>query len=383
MKTMKKIILIIAASFVATMGFAQEKAFAPAGFWDNWFIQGQAGGSLTISEDFSDASVGKLISPHVAISAGKYFSPELGARVQVGGWDSKGYLKSFDKTYSFKYAQANIDGLLNVTNLFMPYKSDRTFNFIAFLGLGYVHGFKKSEYAITTSNSIVPRGGIQFDFRLNDDLSFNVEFAGNLMHDAFNGQTGGDKYDGTVNALAGLTYRFNRGGFAMVDIIDPSQIKSLNEQINAQRSQLADREKTISDKNQQIENYKAELAKKPTVLEKTVEQEEVLMNAVVVFRLGSANLEQNQDINIYNVSKFMDENPKANLIITGYADKSTGTPAVNQRLSERRAQAVFDILTKKYNISASRLTVKASGDKEQLFPTDQWNRVVVFTAVYK
>lgn len=97
------------------------------------------------------------------------------------------------------------------------------------------------------------------------------------------------------------------------------------------------------------------------------------MNAVVVFRIGSAKLEQNQDINIFNAARYLKDNPQVNVIVTGYADKSTGTPAINQRLSEQRAEAVAKVLIEKYGIAASRITKKASGDKEQLFPTDQWN----------
>lgn len=380
---MKKGFMLIAAFAIVASASAQEKAFKPTSLRDNWFLQGQVGASYTFSEDSKKADFGDMITPYVALSAGKYFTPAIGARVQVGGWNSKSYLLEQDKTYSVKYLQGGVDGLLNLTNLFLPYNPDRLFNLIAFAGISYVHGFKNSDYNVAVTNSIVPRGGLQFDFRINPNVSLNLEVAGNLMNDDFNGVLNGKKYDATINVLAGITYRFGSGSFERVDIIDPSTISTLNEQINSQRAQLADRDMSLAEKNKQIESMKTELNKKPTVIEKSVEREEVLMNAVVVFHLGTANLEQNQDINVYNVAKFMDENPKANLVITGYADKSTGTPEVNQRLSEKRAQAVFDILTKKYNISANRLTVKASGDKDQLFPTDSWNRVVVFNAVYK
>lgn len=383
MKIMKKVFLLIAAIAVVSSASSQEKAFKPAGIWDNWFLQGQVGASYTFSEDNRKAGVGDLITPYVALSTGKYFSPALGARLQVGGWDAKTYLIDKDDTYSVKYLQAGVDGLLNFTNLFLPYNPDRVFNLIGFAGLSYVHGFKNSDQAVKVTNSVVPRGGFQFDFRVNPNINLNLEVAANLMNDDFNGIVGGKKYDGTLNALAGVTYRFGSGSFDRVDIIDPSTITSLNEQINAQRSQLEDKDKVLADKDNQLDALKAELSKKPSVIEKSVKKEEVLMNAVVVFRLGSAKLEQNQDINIFNVSKFMTENPDAQLVITGYADKHTGTPAVNQRLSERRAKVVFDILTEKYHVEPSRLTVKASGDKEQLFPTDQWNRVVVFTAIFK
>ncbi|MFV0330353.1 MAG: OmpA family protein [Dysgonomonas sp.] len=390
---MKKLTLIIATVFLAvTSGYAQEKAYEPTKFWDHWFFQAQVGGSYTISEFHSEASFGDLITPHVALSAGKYFSPVAGARFQVGGWSSKNYYEytvstqKKDGTYKINYIQTSLDGLLNLTNLFMPYSPERGFNLIGIAGIGYAHGFSKDDVdgmgKISRTNSIVPRIGLQGDFRINEAVNLNLEVMGNLYPDGFNGISKGKKYDGIVNAMVGLTYNFTRGGFKTVDAADPAAMKALNDRVNEQRSQLANKDSEIS-------RLKDELARKPepqVVVEKTKEikeQTEVLMNAVVVFRIGSAKLEQNQDINIFNAARYLKDNPQVNVIVTGYADKSTGTAAINQRLSEQRAEAVAKVLIEKYGIAASRITKKASGDKEQLFPTDQWNRVVVFTAVTK
>ncbi len=373
---MKKIILVAATALLSISGFAQEKAIKNYGFWDNWFIQGQVGASHTFSENYQRTDLTNLLSPHVAISAGKYFSPVAGARLQVGGWEAKSFLLSDRRTYKYNYIQTNLDGLLNLTNLFTPYQGDKMFNLYGIMGVGYVHNFGDSEVGVRTQNSIIPRVGLQADFRLNDDLSINLETVGNLMADQFNGVVGGRKNDATLNVLVGLTYRFNKGGFALVDVADPAQIQSLNDQINAQRSQLRD-------KDRDIQKYQAEisrLAAQPVVVEEVVGETEVLMNAVVVFRLGSAKLEQNQDINIYNAAKYLQENPNVKITVTGYADKATGTPAINQRLSEQRAQAVADILINKYGIASDRINVQASGDREQPFQIDAWNRVVIFTA---
>ncbi len=373
---MKKIILVAATALLSISGFAQEKAIKNYGFWDNWFIQGQVGASHTFSENYQRTDLTNLLSPHVAISAGKYFSPVAGARLQVGGWEAKSFLLSDRRTYKYNYIQTNLDGLLNLTNLFTPYQGDKMFNLYGIMGVGYVHNFGDSEVGVRTQNSIIPRVGLQADFRLNDDLSINLETVGNLMADQFNGVVGGRKNDATLNVLVGLTYRFNKGGFALVDVADPAQIQSLNDQINAQRSQLRD-------KDRDIQKYQAEisrLAAQPVVVEEVRGETEVLMNAVVVFRLGSAKLEQNQDINIYNAAKYLQENPNVKITVTGYADKATGTPAINQRLSEQRAQAVADILINKYGIASDRINVQASGDREQPFQIDAWNRVVIFTA---
>ena len=56
----------------------------------------------------------------------------------------------------------------------------------------------------------------------------------------------------------------------------------------------------------------------------------------------------------------------------------TGTAAYNQKLSERRAKAVYDVLTKNYGISANRLSIDAEGSSSQPFPENNWNRIVIF-----
>lgn len=377
---MKKIILIAASAFFALSGFAQERALKNYGFQDNWFIQGQLGGSYSFGESHTKVDFFKRVSPHVALSIGKHFSPVAGARLQVGGWEAKTYLADGIDSYKsqkFNYIQANLDALINLTNLFYSsFEGEKSFNLYGIFGIGYGHVFADSEYGIKMQNNAIPRAGLQADFRITNDLSVNLEAVGNLMPDQFNGRTGGRKYDATLNTLIGLTYRFNKSGFELVETTDPEQIASLNAMINRQKTQLLD-------KDREVERLKAELAKKPVeVIQEPVirEDTEVLMNAVVVFRIGSAKLEQNQDINIYNAAKYLQDNPNVRITVTGYADKATGTPAINQRLSEQRAKAVADIMIKKYGISADRITVEASGDREQPFQIDAWNRVVIFRA---
>ncbi|MDW2144894.1 OmpA family protein, partial [Vibrio sp. 1833] len=62
-----------------------------------------------------------------------------------------------------------------------------------------------------------------------------------------------------------------------------------------------------------------------------------------------------------NFVSFLNEYPQAQVEITGYTD-SSGPAAYNQKLSERRAQAVADYITGA-GIDADRLTVKGMGEE--------------------
>ncbi len=347
----------------------QRKALKQYGFWDNWFIQGQIGGQYTFSENHKIASFTDNLSPTAAVSVGKYFSPQVGGRLQLGGWTSSNY--KVDYTYNIKYLNASVDALFNLSNIFLRYKEDRVFNLIGIMGLGYVHGFENSDESWHSTNSISPRIGLQGDFRLNDAWSLNLEANANLLRDDFNGVSGGENYDGTLNVLAGVTYRFKSRGFETVEASDPALIKTLNDKINEQRAQ--------------IDDLKACCEKKQTVVEPVVSNTTPVvkntLNSVIIFGIGKSTIDENQKVNIYNVAQYMKENPDAKVVISSYADKQTGTAQFNQKLSEKRSESVVKVLKEQYGISENRVIVNNNGDKQQPFPNNNdWNRVSIIVS---
>jgi len=68
------------------------------------------------------------------------------------------------------------------------------------------------------------------------------------------------------------------------------------------------------------------------------------------------------------------------ITLVGYADRQTGNPAYNLALSKRRAEAVADILVKKYGISRDRLKIDWKGDTVQPYNENVWNRIVLMSA---
>lgn len=100
--------------------------------------------------------------------------------------------------------------------------------------------------------------------------------------------------------------------------------------------------------------------------------------ATVRFSLNSARIVPQEKVNVYNIAQWMKENPGQNVAIVGYADADTGTSAYNMKLSKRRAQAVYDMLTGEYGIDASRLTIVAEGSDKQVYEENNWNRIVIF-----
>ena len=102
--------------------------------------------------------------------------------------------------------------------------------------------------------------------------------------------------------------------------------------------------------------------------------------SAVRFTIGSAKVRNSEKVNVYNIAKWMNENPDVNVAVIGYADAKTGSSAFNMQLSEKRAQNVVKMLVDTYGIAAERLTVKAEGSDTQIYEENNWTRVVVFDA---
>lgn len=78
----------------------------------------------------------------------------------------------------------------------------------------------------------------------------------------------------------------------------------------------------------------------------------------------------------------MKNHKDAKVEIKGYASPE-GSKEINEKLSVVRAEAVKNILVKRYKISADRLTTKGMGATDKLFEQVEFNRVATFNDVTK
>lgn len=382
---MKRTLFFVVVLCCVVQTFAQngEKTLRQYGYWDNWFIQGQFGGQYTMSESQEYSSFSGKLSPTVALNIGKFFSPQVGSRIQLGGWTSKNNITG--SKYNVKYLNGNIDVLFNMSNIFRIYREMRTFNVIGILGGGYVHTFKdagvivSSEFkpephSLAATNSAALRIGLQADFRLSDAWSIGLEANGNLLRDDFNGQEKWDfNNDATINLLVGLTYHFNKRGFAIVDAIDPLVIQNLNEQNNALRSKIEEY-KTLYEK-------KEEISRPAIVAEQTQVKSDTILISVIEFRTGKAAIDAYEEYRLYNVAQYMKQYPKKKVTIASYTDAEASTVNINMKISENRTAAVLKVLVEKYEIPSIRLVIQNYSGKESMFRVNNvWNKVNIYTS---
>lgn len=96
------------------------------------------------------------------------------------------------------------------------------------------------------------------------------------------------------------------------------------------------------------------------------------MSATELFAFDSAQLQSGQP-KLDDIAALLNANPSVEqVVITGYTDR-LGSPRYNQKLSERRAQAVKDYLVGK-GVAATRLSAVGKGEADAVVECQQKQR---------
>ena len=94
------------------------------------------------------------------------------------------------------------------------------------------------------------------------------------------------------------------------------------------------------------------------------------------FLIGKAELSPKESFKLGRICQILADNPKAKIVIKGYADSGTGTPEINDRLARERAQAVAAMLQEN-GIAASRVSIEFVGGDRNASASPESNRVAV------
>lgn len=347
-------------------------------FWDNWFFSIGGGASVLMGDGDHAGKLGKRISPALSVAVGKWFTPGLGLRLQYNGLQAKGFTYNQSADYvrgrqlsggyykqRFDYMNLHGDVLFNVSALLGGYNSHRVYEFIPFLGAGFTHNYTRPRRQALALNT----GTLQ-RFRLSDALSVNLEINTLLTEDKFDGEVGGSHgFDGMLNVTAGITYRFPARGFRrpVPQLISQAELALLQENLALMAAQNADLQQALTQaQNQPVaEVTEAEVVVPADIAPRTV-----------FFRIGSAEISPREVMNLSYLAEQMKKFPEETYCVNGYADSATGSIEYNKLLSQKRAQAVADVLVHQYGIDAHRLKVDANGGVDQ-FGSPILNRVVL------
>ena len=371
-----KTLFTVALAGLSTAAMAQATYTDKDGneytFKKHAFLDLQGGAQYTLGE----AKFGDLISPNVQLGIGYQFTPVFGMRLQANGWQSKGGWNGYKATkdgtpytadYKFKYVAPGLDFMFNLSNLFCGWNPNRVFNATAFIGGGANFAWGNDEVNEIAANikdqrsylleylwdgtKVRPfgRAGIDLEFKVSKAVSIMIEGNANITSDKYNSKKAGNA-DWYFNALAGL--RINLG---------KSHTKA----------------EPVKETPRPVEEYvKPEPKPQPKVEEKKVEE----IRRDVFFVINSNKITSNEESKIKEVVDFLNANPDAKVVVTGYADAGTGNDRINDAISAKRAAAVVKALKEKYGIEESRITEDSKGARVQPFSENDKNRVSIMVA---
>lgn len=353
--------------------------YTPGSWRDNWYIQLGAGMRTPIMEQGTKE---RRITAIYNLAVGRWISPYLGFRFSAY-YGSMHWQQG--TMASARTANLNVDFMWDMCNSIAGYNPSRPVSIIPYVGLGstFVYNFRNVEGAndyhkdghIKHNQWMFPvSAGIQLRFRVSPYVDLFAEGRAMLYGDNFNNTVYDRPVDLDISATGGVIIHFTGSKFERYNPCDyVNALNQANAQINDLRGALATTSAALAAAEAQLPCPEV-----PEAVE--VESTSTTLFPTVRFKINSAYVSSEEMVNVYNIAEYLKANPNAQIVVCGYADKNTGTSAYNMKLSQRRAQAVADILTGDYGISADRLILQAEGSDTQVYPTNDWNRIVIFAA---
>ena len=330
-------------------------------FVPHWYVQVQGG----MAYDVGESNFSHLISPAVQVSLGYKFSELLGLRANFGGFWARNRYAYPEMTYKWNFIHPSLEADIDLTTLFAGKKPERDFRAYAFLGVGVIHTFNNDDAVAASKQPTISgakpyfqklwnptdwfpsfRFGLRADYPITDDIRICAELNSNLMSDRFNSKKGkNDNVDWHFNLLAGVKFNIGKTW---------GKVPAIYEQLPP----------VITP------------PEKPDTVVVDLPIDKISFNVNIYFLINQSVIRSNQMSKLNALVKYLNEHPKAFVRLSGFADKETGTPAINMRLSIERSQVVSQFL-QDVGIDESRIRRFAKGDKVQPFDIPEDNRVCI------
>jgi len=402
--------LLIVAAFVAlslqiqAKGGAESDSLKPifrAPFKNNWFVGFGVGGSLYMGDnDFkTPGGILKNLTPVGQVQVGKWLTPSIGIRGQVGGGQYQGWDPAFVNSRNesgipvyglpvvqkFNYVDGHLDFLWSLTGD----QVQRKWNYTLLAGVGCCYNFgdmKVPSFPIKRHMYMVYKVGAIASYNINEGLSAFAELQGTMLPDQCDGdcEFGKYYYDGATALSVGLTYRF-KGSYRGFQLgLSNAEVAELNSAINdlhATKKELemakASLENDVTSLKQSLtvaQNKPAERVEVPV----WVEGSKVILKGVVAFATDKSVCLPGEEVKIEEAAMELKKHSDVVIEIAGYANPKYGSRWYNMMLSNRRAKYVADQLKLKFDVPESQIEVIPYGVNKNPMTEFGENKVVVF-----
>ena len=388
---MKKFLLSIAILAIS-MGsvMAQEnsaeklrwKGIMNNSFWSNWELSLGGGVNYTAwnGYGFDQKGIGDL-GWQGELTAKKWFNPIVGARLQFVGGKlnlSNDHTSPCEYPHDIKSAwiAPHVDAVINLSNWIGGYREDRIYYAKLFAGAGVSF----ADVGENGGTGLAVAAGLINTFRVCEALDINLELK-NILTAGRDMSCGLAEFAGKTgriySATLGLAYRFNKRDWEKA--YSQSEVDGYLAAIAALEAGLADAHRNEGKLAERLAAQKSALDKALKDLEdcRNKKPAAVKSSTALFFNLNSARLLDRTKSSMQLIAETIAAAPKDQVFtIVGHADDETGTPSYNQKLSEKRAKAVYDYLIEQ-GVNKDQLTWKGVGSSENIFPINSTNRVVI------
>lgn len=338
---------------------------APTHFQDNWYVGLYGGAAVNWGSDTKHAVFFQLAGPAAAITVGKEITPISGFRLLFNYTRNTGvtddlfpaeYSSMTHNRYHWNSYGANVDYVLNLTNLVCGFRENRFFHLQGIIGLGGAisNAYTTQKYADAQGipySSLAHEGkywnkhrtlvnfhlGLAGTFMIARNWNLHVEAMENIFDNAYDrNPTTDNTWDGHHDLLVGVSYRFNNKGGLAPGFYYPRHDMSLYHMHMAK----------IEDTKEQIRKRRKELDDQAV----TIDVDANVMYTLIAFDENEATVDRLQQTNIYTTAYVWAKSPNSLIYITN----STG---VDNKLFRKRADAIRNILLERYEIPASVIKV--------------------------
>ncbi|MCC8035795.1 MAG: OmpA family protein [Rikenellaceae bacterium] len=380
---MKKLLFTIALAVFAVTAFSQEYygynentgtyeritergPYLTGKFFDNWFIGVAGGVNMYMSTGDVHKDFGSRLAPAIDASLGKWITPSVGMRLQYSGLRGKGASKTatpftygsadgegyYDK--KFKYVSFHGDFLWNLSNAIGGYKETRTWDFVPFVGFGFVQANNVYNNDIR-SREFAANMGLLNVIRLGEVIDLTLEARYMMTKARFDKYVGSRAIDGMLSVTAGLSFNLGpRGGFKRPVAVAPANYTPYQQRISALENDLSNANDRISRLQRELDACNARPTPQPEVVTAP-------HSMSVFFTIGSARITDTYMKNLESFANTIKAHPNQKYNVTGYCDAGTGSVRRNEELSRQRAEAVANALVNNYGVNRSQLNVEGKG----------------------
>lgn len=280
--------------------------------------------------------------------------------------------------YLFSSENLAFDFLFNMTNLTKGYDMNRKLTFSVFAGLGANYINNSPIFPVAGSLRV----GIQPEYNINSNLALNLIAEINAVTDNYNKVSAGTPIDLEAALSLGLTYRFPESAkkVASEPVVEPK----IEPQPEAIVTPTPAPEPTPAPVVEPVQIAKAEpkpvikpVEPQPTTIV-TTETVSDKINEHIFFTLNQREIKSDvQKESMQRIADFITAHPESKVIISGYADRGTGSFENNIIISKKRAVIVANTLIRDYGVHYKNIWVRWFGDGVQPYAKPSQNRLVI------